>query len=122
MSTEYVHISSLDWSSKLCAFGKIVESYDDIKQCIEIILLTIKGSVPHRLDFGTELYKYIDLPATSAVPHLIYEATRAIEKWEPRAIVYTVEVKPIEAYHYQIIVTWSPKDKYDQQIIQEVEI
>lgn len=123
MSIRFAHISSVDWSSKLGAFGEIVEAYDDIRQCIDIILLTVKGSVPHRLDFGTDIYKYIDLPAKSTIPHLIYEATKAIEKWEPRAVVETVEVRPVEAHHFQIVVTWSPKDgNSDQTIVQEVNL
>lgn len=122
-TANFVNISSVDWSSKLGAFGEIVEAYDDIKQCIYIILLTVKGSVPHRPDFGTEIYKYIDLPTKRAVPGIIYEATKALEKWEPRINVNSVSVSPLDFHHYQITVSWSPVNEYDNSVItQEVSI
>lgn len=123
LTANFVHISSLDWSSKLGAFGEIVEAYEDIKQCISIILLTVKGSVPHRPEFGTEIFKYIDLPAQRAVPKIIYEATKALEKWEPRIVVNSVSVSALEYHHYQIKVSWSPVNEYDKTVItQEVRL
>ena len=123
LTSNFVHISAVDWSSKLDSFGEIVEAYEDIKQCISIILLPVKGSVPHRLDFGTEIYKYIDLPAQRAIPSIIYEATKALEKWEPRIIVNSVSVSPLAYHHYQITVSWSPKNEYDRSVImQEVTV
>lgn len=113
-------ISATDWSSKLNALGEIVEGYDDIKQCIEIILLTSKGSVPHRPEFGCDIFKYLDLPANHAVPRLVYEAHEALKRWEPRIDVESVTAEAKEAHHYLLTITWRPKAEYEQQISQEV--
>ena len=51
--SSFKKITSIDWSSKLGSLGDIVEGLDDIRQCISIILGTQKGSLPHRLEFGT---------------------------------------------------------------------
>lgn len=122
MSTDasFKKISATDWSSKLNALGEIVEGYDDIKQCIEIILLTSKGSVPHRPEFGCDIFQYLDLPADHAVPQLIYEAHGALKRWEPRIDVESVTAQAQEPYHYVLTITWRPKAEYEQQVIQEV--
>ena len=122
MSTDasFKKISATDWSSKLNALGEIVEGYDDIKQCIEIILLTSKGSVPHRPEFGCDIFQYLDLPADHAVPQLIYEAHGALKRWEPRIDVESVTAQAQEPHHYVLTITWRPKVEYEQQVIQEV--
>lgn len=121
MSTTHRLVTATDWSSKLNDFGSIVEGVEDIQQCLAIILSTIKGSVPHRLDFGTEIYKYIDLPPQVAIPYLAYEVTSSLEKWEPRAIVDDVDIQPIESHHYSIKVSWHPVDlESSQSMVQEV--
>ena len=76
--SSFKKITSIDWSSKLNGLGEVVEGLDDIRQCISIILGTQKGSLPHRLDFGSDLWKYIDLPPSVAKPHIIREAAQAI--------------------------------------------
>ena len=122
MSTHKIVIAT-DWSSKLNDFGSIVEAIEDIRQCIAIILSTVKGTVPHRLDFGCELWRYIDLPPQIAVPYITYEATSAIEKWEPRAVVDDISVTAGEPHRYQLQVSWHPKDSDSSTpIVQEIEI
>ena len=124
MPTHRIVIAT-DWSSKLNEFGSVAEGLEDIKQCIAIILCTLKGSVPHRLDFGTEIYKYVDLPPQIAIPYMSYEVTSAIEKWEPRAVVDDVDIQPIQSHHYCIKITWHPADsdlELTSQIVQEVNL
>lgn len=122
MST-YKKVIATDWSSKLDALGEIVEATEDIRQCIAIILSTVKGTVPHRPEFGCELWRYIDLPPQIAVPYITYEATSAIEKWEPRAIIDDVSVSALEPHSYRLQVSWHPKDSESSApIVQEVEI
>ena len=58
--TNLNEITYVDWQLKLNAIGGVAEGADDINQCIAIILLTKKGSVPHRPTFGSDIYKYID--------------------------------------------------------------
>ena len=77
-------IKSVDWQPKLNKIGFIVEDIDDIDQCIKIILMTRKGSVPHRPEFGSDIWQYIDAPINVAIPNIIREAMDAINIWETR--------------------------------------
>ena len=118
-ASSFKKITSIDWSSKLNGLGEVVEGLDDIRQCISIILGTQKGSLPHRLDFGSDLWRYIDLPVSAAKPHIIREAVQAIAKWEPRAEVQSISLQPSSLAHYLLIVTWKPADDYDAEIIKQ---
>ena len=122
MST-HRRVTSAYWSSKLCEFGKIAEGTEDIKQCISIILTTVKGSVPHRLDFGCDIWKYLDLPPSEAVPNIIYEVNSALETWEPRAVLDDVSAAAYDISHYIICVKWHPSGASDTDyIIQEITV
>lgn len=85
-------INTIWWQLALNQIGSIVEDYEDINQCIRIILTTPKGSVPHRPEFGSDIWRYIDYPVTEAIPNIIREAIDSINIWEPR-----VEIKNIKA-------------------------
>ena len=77
-------IKSVDWQPKLNEIGSVVEDIDDIDQCIRIILMTRKGSDPHRPEFGSDIWQYIDAPVNVAIPNIIREAMDAINIWETR--------------------------------------
>ena len=66
--TNLNEITYVDWQLKLNSIGEVAQGVDDINQCIAIILLTKKGSVPHRPTFGSDIYKYIDYPINEATP------------------------------------------------------
>lgn len=122
--TSFKEITSLDWSSQLGALGKVVEGLDDIRQCISIILGTQKGSLPHRLEFGCDLWKYIDLPQNVAQPHIVREVTQALSLWEPRMRLLSVDLTPAAIGHYTLTVVWTPVASYEDSTIikQEVSI
>lgn len=46
--TNLTEITYVDWQLKFNTIGGVAEGVEDINQCIAIILLTRKGSVPHR--------------------------------------------------------------------------
>lgn len=117
--SNFKKITSVDWSSKLGSLGDIVEGLDDIRQCISIILGTQKGSLPHRVEFGSDLWKYIDLPPAAAKPHIVREAAQAIARWESRADVQSIDLRLSSLAHYLLIVTWKPADDYDAEIIRQ---
>lgn len=85
MPTDVRTITSADWSPRVSAIGEVVESLADIRQAIDILLKTPKGSDPHRPEFGCDAWRYLDKPVTVAVPNVIRECTDSIERWEPRA-------------------------------------
>ena len=91
--TNLNEITYVDWQLKLNTIGGVAEGADDINQCIAIILLTKKGSVPHRPTFGSDIYKYIDYPVNEATPNIVREATDAITMWETRIKINSIEVE-----------------------------
>lgn len=122
--SQYRRISSIDWSSKLGSFGEIAEGLDDIRQCIAVILGTQKGSVPHRPEFGCDLWKYIDLPVTAAKPRIIVEAMQALSRWEHRAVIESVTAEAQSDSHYLLTVNWHAANPGTAaaDIIQEVQV
>ena len=100
-------IKSVDWQPKLNQIGNIVEGIEDIDQCIKIILMTRKGTDPHRPEFGSDIWKYIDYPINEAVPNIIREAFDAIALWETRVQINSITAQINES---QIIL------KIDRQI------
>ena len=79
-------IGSVDWSPKLGSLGDVVEQLQDIEQCIRIIVLSPKGSDPHRPDFGCDAWRYLDRPADTGFADIIREVIQAIRAWEPRVL------------------------------------
>ena len=99
-------IRSIHWQPAL-GNQTVVEGADDIDQAIHIILGTPKGSDPHRPDFGSDIWRYLDRPVDQAIPHVVREVVEAIKKWEPRCDLMRVEPS-IEDSHVTVIVVWRP--------------
>jgi len=102
-------IQALDWQPKIGAMGEAVEGLDDISQCIRIILMTPRGTDPHRPLFGTDIWRYLDTPATEAVPHLVREVVDALQGWEPRINLVSV-VPVIDGEQITIQVEWKLRE------------
>jgi hypothetical protein len=117
--TDIRHIQSLNWQPRLGADSEIVTDLADIAQAIRIILATPKGSDPHRPDFGSDLWRYLDQPVTQVRPDVIRESVDAIDQWEPRASVRDVEVIPGNA-RLTVRVRWRPVDELTGEQTTEV--
>ena len=91
--TTLSEIKYVDWQMKINTIGEVVEGAEEINQAISIILLTPKGSVPLRPDFGSNIRLYIDYPINEAKAHIIRETVDAITKWETRITVNSVSVE-----------------------------
>lgn len=87
---EIQDITSKDWSLSLQGVGEVVQSMEDIKQCIFIILTTQKGTDPTRPDFGCGIYEYIDTPVSTAIPNMKKEIINAIATYESRAKIIRI--------------------------------
>ncbi len=83
-------ITSAWWQIRLNEFGEIVEGVDDIDQAIRVIILTPKGSDPHRPEFGSDIWQWVDSPVDVSIPNIIREVIDAVTAWEPRARVVAV--------------------------------
>ncbi len=99
-------IAAADWQPRLGAHGEIVAGLEDIHQCVRIILLTPKGSVPHRPEFGSDLWRYLDRPIAEALPHVVRESVDALRRWEPRIEVIRVVPQNLATTHLRLIVEW----------------
>jgi phage baseplate assembly protein W len=64
----------------------------DIDQAIQLILGTAPGERPMRPEFGCGIHDYVFAPADGATAgRIAYEVRVALERWEPRIQVQTVE-------------------------------
>lgn len=91
---------------KLGSIGEIVTGLEDLNQEIKLILETPLGSIPHRPEYGSRIYEYLDLPINIAKPFIIAETYRAIKANCDRFEVIDVKVKDI-----------SPQGKFVIQVI-----
>ena len=89
----------LNWQVSLADPLAIVEGIEDIAQCVYTILSTIPGSDPLRPEFGSGLYQYLDKPLAEVRAKIVYAATEAIERWEPRLEVTRCIVSRTDSTH-----------------------
>lgn len=112
-------IKSVDWQPKLAEIGEVVEDIDDINQCIRIILATAKGSDPHRPEFGSDIWKYIDYPVNEAIPNIIREAVDAINTWEPRVKIKNIKAR-VDVSNIILSIEWVLKETNEAQLMEVV--
>lgn len=86
-------IEALWWQFNLFDDG-IAEDATDLDQAVKIILTTPQGSDIHRPEFSSGIWNYIDYPIPRATPFVVRESTTAIETWEPRVQLDSVDVQP----------------------------
>ena len=79
------------WQYSLANAGEVVEGIDDIKQCLDILLSTQKGSVPLNPDLGIDIDAYIGQPASESAG-LKGEILNQIEIYEPRISVTNIVI------------------------------
>lgn len=106
-------ITSAHWQPELGTPGSVVEGLSDLNQAIRVILLTPKGSDPHRPEFGSDINKYIDWPANLITPYLVRESVEAIKRWEPRVTVVQVIVD-IDSSKVTLRVKWKVADGIEE--------
>lgn len=76
--------------------GQRIAGIDHLKQSLQDLLTTPKGSRLMRGDYGCDLPRLVDLPVNSeTVIDIIAETAGAIKKWEPRIDVSEVRVTTI---------------------------
>ena len=113
----------LNWQPKLGAPGEVVTEFDDINQCIQIILTTPKGSDPLRPTFGADALQYIDIPGNFATAPLIADAAAAILAWEPRVELVAIqpEFDTSSPGHVTLHVRWKFRG-IDQEVVTRYEL
>lgn len=80
-------IKSPVWTYSISGGGAISEGLSAIRQCIDIIIRTTKGTDPLRPEFGSNVYKYQDRPINEAIPNIKKAILEAISTWEKRVTI-----------------------------------
>lgn len=83
-------ITTVNWQMSLSAPGLVVEGVEDVKQCIDVVLRTRKGSDPLRPEFGCGIFDYIDAPINKAIPNMKKEILEAIALFETRIEIVSI--------------------------------
>lgn len=91
MSTAISDIKSTNWQISTAGFGFIAEGLSDIRQCLDILLRTYKGSDSLRPEFGCGIFQYIDQPVNVAIPNMKRSMLEAIAIWEKRIKVISIK-------------------------------
>jgi len=110
-------ITYVDWQQKINSIGEVVEGAEEINQSIAIILTTKKGSDPHRPDFGSDIYLYLDYPINEISAHIIREATDSITKWESRITINSITVN-VQESNISVYIDWTLKETITKGITQ----
>lgn len=84
MAIKIQDIRATNWQLSAITPGEIVSGIEDIRQCIGTILTTTKGSDPMRPLFGSDIWKFIDTPVSTASANIAAEIIDALNKWETR--------------------------------------
>lgn len=110
-------INSIDWGVSLAGSGNIVQGYDDINQCIDVILRTQKGTDPLRPFFGSNIYFYIDAPVNIAIPNIKREIIDALSLWEKRIEIVSI-THILQESRIFFFITYKVVDDYEEYTTQ----
>ena len=94
-----------------------MQGVDDIHQCIANILNTPKGTDILRPEFGSDHFQYIDQPEDVALPNMVREITLALQRWETRIEVESVQISG-QAPHFELLIYWSLVDEVYRELHQ----
>jgi len=104
MATKLSDITAINWQISTGASGTVAQGIDDIRQCVQIILLTTKGSDPLRPLFGSDIWRHIDKPVKLSAALISAEIVDCLGKWETRIIInkiiYKIDGEQIKFYLY----------------------
>lgn len=87
-------INTKDWQISKKGVGQIAENIDDIRQSLEFIIFTAKGSLPLDPNFGTNVHLYVDQPVNIVTPKLTSEIVNGVNNYEER-----IEIESITSYY-----------------------
>jgi uncharacterized protein len=77
----------------------------DIEQAIELILATAPGERPMRPEFGCGVHDFVfDTVDASTIGKMELAIREALDRWEPRVIVETVEFELDEVSEGRLII------------------
>lgn len=110
----HVSLENIEWQPRIGKTDETIQGIDDIHQCVNTILKTPRGSDPLRPDFGSNLYKLVDMPVNRAVPEIIKETVEALSRWEKRIKIVSVN-RTLEVEKLSVTIEWTLKDGFLKQ-------
>lgn len=118
-------VSHHHWQQKIAhgkpaAWHEIAIGHDDLAQCIAIIVLTPRLSVPTEPEKFCNALDYIDRPPAIAIPNITREIWDALSRFEPRIILHEVRVEPVAFEHFKAFIEWRPREDVAEDIRQTV--
>ena len=87
MITNTTQLHTKNWQHKRNTIGEIATDINDIKQCIDTICSTDKGSIPFMPEFGTEAMQALGENSDDAIDMISALWKTEIPKQEPRCEV-----------------------------------
>lgn len=111
MTTLLPDIKSRDWQISTQGVGLVEEGLADIRQCLDIILRTQKGTDPLRPQFGSDIYHYIDQPVTVAIPNMIRAIIEATQIWEKRVTIQRIKYQMVDTARVDFFITYKLVDE-----------
>jgi phage baseplate assembly protein W len=106
--TNVLEIQAQNFQHKLGTIGEVVENYEDIEQCYETILTTLKGTIPFDPTFGYDLIDLIDKPVDKVISFHKTNIQTELNRQEPRATVVLVDITPVEVGSLEISIQYLP--------------
>jgi uncharacterized protein len=89
-------ITSAEWSLSLRGQGEVEQGFDDINQCIKLIVSTQRGTDPMRPNFGCDLWRFMDYGINVAAARMTNEILSALATWETRIEVTNINYSTLE--------------------------
>lgn len=108
--------SSSYWQLSSKGVGLIAEGLEDIRQCIDNILRTRKGSDPLRPLFGSDVFNWVDRPLPQAIPNIKKAILEALEIWEKRIQVKSV-IHEFQEKYTAFQITYQSVDQELQDLL-----
>lgn len=102
-------IKTSNWGISTRGCGYIEQGLEDVRQCIDVLLRTQKGTDPLRPDFGSDIYQHIDKPVNLVIPNVKRAIISAIEMFEQRVEVESV-AHVIDKSNIQFFITYKLVD------------
>lgn len=81
----------LSYQLSTIGIGVLATGLADVRQSIDIILRTIPGTDPLRPNFGCDVWRFVDAPAPIALPNMKKAIIEALQQWEKRISVTSVD-------------------------------
>lgn len=111
-------IRSINWQIGIAGSGSIVEGMEDVRQCLDVILRTQKGTDALRPEFGSDIYQWIDKPVNAVIPNVKRAIISAVEIFEKRVEVVSVKHN-IDSKNIQFFITYK---LVDADIIEQLQL